>query len=226
MGRGPRKNLLHRFILCYAAHMESTAQGREGGERNRLQATHNLPNERNTMATPATTTTTIRPVTVPVPQSKAGHIGTFETVAKWSTGEGQPQGSAKGTFTGPADPASLVAFYNALDQESKNRFYRDWYYGADLRKKASLRPAAAEDSPWLTRDGIRYNLFDGQRINVKTNAKLTDLPLAKRIAAINTGFQDADNFGSEPKDAFIVAKRMLLEAKQATESNGRLQPVK
>jgi len=202
--------------------MENTAQGREGGEQNRLQATHNLPPTEKIMATPTTTTTTVRPVTVPKPDARNGNIGTFETIAKWSMGEGQPQGSAKGTFTGPAEPSVLVAFYNTLDQEGKNRFYRDWYYGADLRKKASLRPAASQDSPWLTRDNIRYNLFDGQRINIKTNAKLLELPLAKRIAAINTGFQDADNFGAEPKDAFVVAKKMLLEAKLATETNGRL----
>lgn len=178
--------------------------------------------ENNTMAT----TTTGRAVTIPVPKTKNGNIGTFETVAKWSMGEGQPQGSATGTFTGPADPGVLVAFYNTLDAESKNRFYRDWFYGADLRKKASLRPAAAEDSPWLTRDNIRINLATGERINSKTNAKLPALPLEKRIAAVNTGFADADTYGGEPKDCFVAARKLLLSEGLAVEANGGRLAVK
>lgn len=176
------------------------------------------------MATPATPTT--KAVTVPVPKTKAGIIGTFETVAKWSMGEGQPQGSATGTFTGPAAPVDMEAYLKTLDAEGRNRFYRDWYYGADLRKKASLRPAASEDSPWITRDGIKINLFSGERVNTKTNVKMPDLPIEKRIAAINAGFADADNLGGEVKSQFVVARKMHVDAKTATEANGRLALVK
>jgi hypothetical protein len=175
------------------------------------------------MATATTATPKVqRAVEIPTPKSKVGAVGTFETTAKWSMGEGQPQGSATGTFTGPADPMAIENYLKGINADERARFYRDWWYGADLRKKGALRPTATEDSPWITRDGIKINLFSGERINVKTNARQPELPLVKRIAAINTGFADADNYGGEPKSQFVVAKKMHLEAKTAIEQNGRL----
>lgn len=203
--------------------MVNTEKG--GGSKSAVltgETYNNKPMETKTMAT----TTTGRAVTIPVPKSKNGILGTFETTAKWSMGEGQPQGSATGTFTGPSDPVSIEKYLATLSAEDRNRFYRDWFYGADLRKKASLRPAAAEDSPWLTRDNIRINLATGERINSKTNAKLPALPLEKRIAAVNTGFADADTYGGEPKDCFVAARKLLLSEGMAVEANGGRLAVK
>lgn len=170
----------------------------------------------------ATVQTPQTDVKIPVPTTKSGAIGTYTTVAKWAQGEGQPQGSASGTFTGPATPADIEVYLKPLNSAERARFFRDWFYGADLRKKASLRPAASEDSPWITRDNVRINLATGERLNTKTNIKLADLPLEKRIAAVNTGFADADTYGGDPKSCFVVAKRMLLEGKVAAEANGKL----
>lgn len=157
-------------------------------------------------------------------KSIAGAVASYETTATWSMGEGQPKGSAKGLFDGPTYPSAdaIVAYLKTLDVAGVTEFFDSWFYGRSLKRKAKLRPVSSEDSPWITRDGIRINLFTGERINVKTNAKLPDLSMEKRIAGINAGFADADTYGNEVKGNFVVARKMHLDAKTGAEANGKL----
>jgi hypothetical protein len=155
-------------------------------------------------------------------KSKDGAVGLFETVAQWSVGDGKPKESKTGTFSGPADAGSMEAYLKTLDGEGRTGFFTAWLYGADLKKKAQLRPAAAVDSPWIARDDININLATGERINKKTNEKLSALAIEKCIAAVNAGMDGAASLGTEPQSAFVVARRMLLESKVAADASGKL----
>lgn len=170
-------------------------------------------------------------------QSKAGTTGTFETIAKWSQGEGKPMASKTGTFTGPAiDPARkddsgalavLTGYISSVvtNDETAGAFFDSWLYGRDLKAKASLRPAAAADSPWISRDGIRINLGTGERIG-KDGAAMPNLALDKVIAFVQRAWDDATDLDLEPGGAVVVGRKMLLESGAAVERNGKIVPAK
>src|SRR5712691_4735027 len=88
-------------------------------------------------------------------KSADGPTGIYETTASWSVGEGKPKESKTGTFTGPATPGSVEVYLKTLDAAGRMTFFDAWFYGASLKKKAQLRPAAAADSPWISRAGVK-----------------------------------------------------------------------
>lgn len=175
-------------------------------------------------------------------KGRNGATGNFETVAKWSVGEGK-QESKTGTFSGPADAENLVAYLQGIEPGKEDAYptydaktgsmgplnrwfaYECLMYGLDLKVKAKLRPTAAVDSPWIVRDEVRINLATGERIR-KDGAKAPALALDKRIAFINMGIGQATLLGNDAPAALLVAKRMLVESKEAREANGALVIVK
>lgn len=153
-----------------------------------------------------------------------GNIATYKTVAKWTVKNpdgSEKQESASGTFTGPAGPETLVAYFQSLKADEQAAFLEAWFYGADLKKKGGLRPAVSAESPWVSRDGVKINLATGDRID-KEGVAMKLLPIEKCIGAVNAGFDDANMLEQQPKAAFVVARKMLLEAKKAVEKDGRL----
>jgi len=113
-------------------------------------------------------------------KSKTGNVGVFETIAKWSVGEGKPMESKTGSFSMAHDASVLVPYLTALEAGKEGdvpsinadgkvgvltRQYA-WeclLYGLDLKTKARLRPAAGVESPWISRDGMKINLATGER---------------------------------------------------------------
>lgn len=182
-------------------------------------------------------------------KGRNGAVGTFETVAKWSQGEGKPMDSKKGSFTLAAEPGVLVAYLGTLspglDEKGQSNVvpsisadgvvgpltlgyaWECMLYGLDLKVKARLRPAAGVDSPWISREdnkgvSIKINLATGERVNGSTGEKMAAMPIERCIGAVNAGIAEAANLGSDPRNAFVVARRMLLESKVAREANGAL----
>jgi hypothetical protein len=159
-------------------------------------------------------------------KSKQGNVATYETTAKWTVKGGMPDGtdkveSATGTFVGPEGPDTLIAYYNGLKPDDKLGFLEAWFYGADLKKKAQLRPAVSAESPWIGRDGIKINLATGERLD-KDGKAMKPMAIERCIGAVNSGFDEAANLEMEPKGNFIVARRLLLESGKAAERDGKL----
>ncbi len=182
-------------------------------------------------------------------KSKQGNVGTFETVAKWSQGEGKDMASKKGSFVTAHEPGAFIPYLQGLapgldDKGQSNTVptmsadgvvgpltlgyaWECMLYGLDLKVKARLRPAAGVDSPWISREdntgvSIKINLATGERINGKTGEKMPSMPIEKCIAAVNAGVSQAVALGSDPQGAILTARRMLLESKTAKEVNGAL----
>ena len=157
-------------------------------------------------------------------ESQTGFIGTYKTTAKWTVKDAEGKErveSASGTFIGPASAETLVSYYQSLKADEQSAFLEAWFYGADLKKKGGLRPAVSAESPWVSRDGVKINLSTGDRID-KEGVAMKLLPIEKCIGAVNAGFDDANMLEQQPKAAFVVARKMLLEAKKAIEKDGRL----
>jgi len=186
-------------------------------------------------------------------KTKQGNSGIFETVAKWSQGEGKPMAERKGTFTMAHSPATLVAWLGTLapglDDAGQSNMtpsisadgavgvptlgyaFECLLYGLDLKTKARLRPAAGADSPWIGRErpdgvNVKINLFTGEQLNAKTGEKMATLPVERCVGAVNAGIDAAVQIGAEPQGAYLTAKRMLIEAKKAKEEKGILVVVK
>lgn len=183
-------------------------------------------------------------------KSKDGVVGMFETVAKWSQGEGKPQASRTGTFKAAHSASAFVDYLNSLpkgldDKGESNSVptmatdgsvgpltlgyaFDCFLYGLDLKVKARLRPAAGADSPWITRTdpktekSIKINLATGERQDAKSGEVLAKMPIEKCIAAVNAGIAAAVALGDEPQGAVVVARKMLIESKVAKEQNGNL----
>ena len=182
-------------------------------------------------------------------KNRSGAVGTFETVAKWSQGEGKPMASKTGSFVAAAEPKVFVQYLGALEAGLDDKgqstttpsisadgavgtltlgyAWECFIYGLDLKTKARLRPAAGVDSPWISREApdgtpVKINLATGERVNGKTGAAMPSLAIEKCIASVQAGIDAAVNLGSEPQGGFVVARRMLLESKVAREQGGRL----
>jgi hypothetical protein len=217
------------FVSGTVKPMKNNAAPERRAEQMAHPAVHSTPEN----TTVSTVTAQPNMTTEYGQKSRDGAAAIFETTASWSVGEGKPKESKTGTFGGPALPTAtvIIDYVRSLNPENVVKFFDSWFYGASLKCKASLRPAAAVDSPWIARAGVKIggkvydiqvNLATGERIDKKTSTKLEPLPIEKRLAAINNMLAEAASLGTEPGNAAVVARRMLLEAKQATETNGML----
>lgn len=172
-------------------------------------------------------------------KSKDGVVGMFETVAKWTEGEGATKitKSKTGTFSGPAilppsdrekddgAHAVLTAYFadNVKNDEQAGAFFDSWLYGRDLKAKAKLRPATATETPIISREGIKINLATGERTD-KDGKAMPTLPLEKCIAFINRAMDESNDLGIDPAGQVTYARGMLLASGNVVEKNGKLTP--
>lgn len=126
------------------------------------------------------------------------------------------------TVTVPADSTAFKLFIASESGDSLETQYDRWLGATITAAKAALREAVAADSTIVKRDGNDVDVLSMRvpevGMNDQQNVKIA-------CAVINAAYMQSNAFGwngvitgkgtSAPQNAFIVARRKLLEAKKA-----------
>ena len=133
------------------------------------------------------------------------------------------------TVTVPADASAWQTLVLGLTGENLDTAYSRWLGAVITAAKAELREAVAAESTVVKRDGKDVDVLAMRNVVELGNAErnMSDAANVKlACAVINAAYMQANAFGwdgiksgkgtSAPQNAFIVARRKLVDAKKGT----------
>lgn len=170
-----------------------------------------------------------------------GTYATFVRWGREGAKPGDPMERADGMFNGPAsvdtfrewwdklsdgsedsltagfsketkDEAGNVITPNRLSDLTKYQALNLLLTGIETNLKQRMRPSPTVDNPWFSKDGVKINLFTGERRKIDGNVEMKPISVDKLVMTINMAYAQHAMTETQPPAYFETAKRLHVES--------------